>query len=96
MNDVPLSTAGRDALLRRVRAALGDDNLPLAESLAREILRVEPSDGVAWAVLAHIAALIGRDREAARWRRQASAEVLSRFDPPTRPRVREILEGCGP
>ncbi len=96
MNDVPLARTGRDALLRRVRQALKSDNLPLAEALAHEILRIEPTDSVAWAVLSHIASLIGRKDEAIRWLRMANTDVLSRFDAPVKPRVQEILKGCGP
>lgn len=84
-----------DTLLRRARTALAADNLALAEALAQEILRLKPDDGVGWAIMAHIAALIGREDEAVRWGARANPDVLSRFERPQNDKVNELLAGCG-
>jgi protein O-GlcNAc transferase len=84
-----------DTLLRRARTALAADNLALAEALAQEILRLKPDDGVGWAIMAHVAALIGREDEAVRWGKQANPDVLSRFERPKHDKVTALLAGCG-
>ena len=96
MTESPAASTSRDEYARRAHAALSTDNLVLAEALAQEILYIDPDDGVAWAIMAHIAALIGYDDLAQQWAPQANAEVLSGFDAPRHEKVLELLEGCGP
>lgn len=95
MTEIGQTSTALDGLLRRARGALAADNLALAEALAHEILRLKPDDGVGWAIMAHMAALIGREDEAVRWGRQANPEVLSRFERPRHDKVNELLAGCG-
>jgi hypothetical protein len=95
VTDSSESKTALDTLLRHARAALAADNLALAEALAQEILRHKPDDGVGWAIMAHIAALIGREEDALRWGAQANPDVLSRFERPRHDKVNELLAGCG-
>lgn len=96
MTDRREDVARRDLLLRRARQALQGDNLALAEALAQEILAIEPADGVAWAIRAHMAALIGREDKAAAWGRRANPDVHVALERPRHDKVQALLAGCGP
>jgi hypothetical protein len=72
------------------------DNLAYAEALAQEIIALEPEDGVAWAIRAHIAGLTGIEDKAVSWGGRANPDVLAGFDRPKQEKVLAILAGCGP
>ena len=96
MSAVSPEDTRRDSLLREARQAMESDNLGYAEALAQEIIAVAPEDGVAWAIRAHIAGLIGMEDKAVAWGRKASANVLAGFDRPAHEKVRSLLAGAGP
>ena len=85
-----------DDLLRQARQAMETDNLAYAEALAQEIIALAPEDGVAWAISAHIAGLIGVEDKAVTWGAKANPDVLAGFDRPKRENVLAVLAGCGP
>jgi len=86
----------RDDLLRQARQAMESDNLACAEALAQEIIALEPEDGVAWAIRAHMAGLIGLENKAVNWGSRANPNVLAGFDRPRHEKVRALLAGVGP
>jgi hypothetical protein len=96
MNTAPADLIRRDDLLRQARQAMESDNIAFAEALAQEIIAIAPEDGVAWAVRAHIAGLIGLEDKAVDWGGRANPDVLAGFDRPKHDKVMEILAGCGP
>ena len=96
MTEAPADLIRRDELLRQARQAMESDNLAYAEALAQEIIAIEPDDGVAWAMRAHIAGLIGLEDKAVSWGGKANPDVLAGFDRPTHEKVQAILADCGP
>ncbi len=86
----------RDKLLRQARHSMENDNFAFAEALAQEIIALEPEDGVAWAIRAHIAGLIGIEHKAVNWGGRANPDVLAGFDRPRHEKVLAVLAGCGP
>lgn len=86
----------RDELLRQARQAMENDNLAYAEALSQEIIALEPEDGVAWAIRAHIAGLMGLEDKAVDWGARANRNVLTGFDRPRHENVQALLAGCGP
>ncbi|MDA0652214.1 MAG: hypothetical protein O3C49_02915 [Proteobacteria bacterium] len=85
----------RDELLRHARQAMENDNLAYAEALSQEIIALEAEDGVAWAIRAHIAGLIGLEDKAVGWGARANPNVLAGFDRPRHEKVQALLAGCG-
>ena len=84
MTELPADLARRDELLRQARQAIESDNLAYAEALAQEIIALEPEDGVAWAIRAHIAGLINMEAKAVNWGGRANPNVLAeslRYNP---------------
>ena len=95
MTAAPAELRRRDELLRQARQAMENDNLAYAEALAQEIIALEPEDGVAWAIRAHIAGLIGLEDKAVSWGAKANPNVLTGFDRPGHEKVQNIIAGCG-
>jgi hypothetical protein len=96
VTELPADLARRDELLRQARQAIESDNLAYAEALAQEIIALEPEDGVAWAIRAHIAGLINMEAKAVNWGGRANPNVLAGFDRPKQENVQALLAGCGP
>ena len=96
MTEAPAELVRRDRLLRQARQAMETDNLAYAEALAQEIIELEPEDGVAWAIRAHIAGLIGVEDKAVAWGGRGNPDVLAGFDRPRHEMVDAALAGCGP
>lgn len=82
-------------LLHQAIQAIEVENIALAEALAQEVIELEPNDGVAWAVMAHVAGLIGVEDKAITWGVKADPEILSGFDRPTNSHLQVMLDGCG-
>lgn len=76
-----------DRLATEAEAALGSGNLALAEALAQDILRREPDNRWAAALMEHLAALIGLAPA-------GSGEI--RFGAVENTRINDYLAGCGP
>ena len=95
MTDASANLVRRDAYLRQARQAIEADNIALGEALAQEIIALEPDHGVAWAIRAHVAGLIGREDKAISWGRKANPDVLAGFDRPSHQKVQELLANCG-
>ena len=79
------------ALIDTADTALEVDNLTLAEACAQEILALEQGHGYGNAVMGHIAALIGREVEAMRWRTKADIAILNSFPTPSQAKTLELL-----
>lgn len=95
MDDVTGQGAGAPSiagLTAEARDALAADNILLVEAAAQEILRIDPGDGFANAVMAHCARLIGLDALAGRWTGAAAAEP---FRPVVNPAIAALQAGCG-
>ena len=85
-----------DAILAALDRALATDNLSLAEALAQEILSIDPEDGLACSVMAHIARLIGMKEASEPWSAMAGPSALRPLPAPANELVCRLLEGCGP
>ena len=96
MTAAPAELVRRDELLRQARQSMENDNFAYAEALAQEIITLEPDDGVAWAIRAHIAGLMRIEDKAVTWGRRANPDVLAGFDRPKHEKVLGVLAGGGP
>ena len=85
-----------EQVLAALDQALATDNLSLAEALAQEILSIDPENGLACAVMAHIAGLIGMGEASERWLAMAGPSALNAIPVPANEQVCRLLEGCGP
>lgn len=89
--------APTDAYRTEADAALIAGNLALAEALAQEILRAQPDNPTALAMMAHIAGLLGLEQASEVWRaRLGDPAPDRRFGEIRNPYITDYLGTCRP